>query len=112
MFGASYTINATPVVLSNTIEEGKVVYTGDGTPGGVLTIYVGTYISPLKQEGRNARQLVRNGLADVLDWLGEPVRLRTVAETLQDQLRAGQALKASSRRPAEMVDTPPRWLSR
>lgn len=42
------------------------------TWGGVTYLFIGTRPLPLMEEvGREARRIVRSGLRDVLDWLGE-----------------------------------------
>lgn len=79
-----YAPPAIPIIESPHLPDDQVIFSSDGT-GAPMVILVGTQPpDPIKQAGRDARLLVRRGLADVLEWLGQPV----INEPAMARLRA------------------------
>jgi hypothetical protein len=75
------------VIENNWLPDDQMFLTSDPaqTGGAWAVIVVGTRPpDPIKQAGRAARLLVRRGLADVLEWLGEDV----VNEPLMARIKA------------------------
>lgn len=75
-----------PIIQHRWLPDDQVILSTDPTRGGATVMLVGTMAptDPIKLAGREARLLVRRGLADVLEWLGEPV----VNEPILARLRA------------------------
>lgn len=74
-----------PVQRSPHVLDGQVLVAG--TPPTV--ILVGTHRPDASEHGDDARMIVRRGMADVLDWLGEDVEQLSAGERLIDRLHAG-----------------------
>ena len=57
---------------------------------GTEILWLGTKpLHPLDEVGREARMLVREGLADVLEWLGEPVITEPTSRQILDGIPSG-----------------------
>ncbi|MFC0626160.1 hypothetical protein [Kribbella deserti] len=80
-------VNTLPVVESPYLPEGTCYVTRTFS-GRAEVLLVGGYLDPVQKAGREARMIVRRGLADVLEWLGEPVELPTVMSALRDRMAA------------------------
>lgn len=66
----SLPINGLPIVATEALRDGDVLYVQDPGPPYLL---VGTRpLTEVELAGKEARSIVQNGLADVLEWLGEP----------------------------------------
>lgn len=71
------------------------VYTHDGFPDGTVYwqgtdfLWLGSKpTDPVEEAGRDARRFVREGMADVLAWLGQPVLVEPTTEEILTDLRA------------------------
>lgn len=82
-----------PVIQHRWLPDDQVILSTDPTRGGATVMLVGTMAptDPVKLAGRDARLLVRRGLADVLAWLGQPVvnepvlaRLRAIGQPVNE----------------------------
>lgn len=66
-------VTGVPVVLEPLLSDGKIWLTNDWSRGGQMVLWIGTYADEMDRAARDARLMVRRGLADVLGWLGETV---------------------------------------
>lgn len=85
-----------PVIEHRWLPDDQVILSTDPSRGGATVMLVGTMppTDPVKLAGREARLMVRRGLADVLEWLGQPV----INEPALARLRAmGQPAEPSWR---------------
>lgn len=112
-----YVSTSIPIVEARWMPDTWAAVAADPIRGGSQVLYVGTQPprDPVKRAGREARLMVRRGLADVLEWLGQPV----VNEPVMARLRAtGQipeepVWKWSSPKPrATVTERPVRWEDR
>jgi len=81
-----YVSTSIPIVEAGWMPDTWAAVAVDPIRNGRQVLYVGTQPprDPVKIAGREARLMVRRGLADVLEWLGEPV----VNEPVLARLRA------------------------
>lgn len=82
-----------PIIESPLLPDDQMILSSDGalTGGAMMAILVGTRPpDPIKQAGRDARLAVRRGLADVLDWLGEPVVNEPLMARIRDLAERGE----------------------
>lgn len=81
-----------PIIENPHLPDDRMFISSDGSFTGehtTMVILVGTQPpDPIKQAGRDARLLVRHGLADVLEWLGQPVVNEPVMATLRATAKA------------------------
>lgn len=76
----------------------EMPYLRDGlvilTPG---RIHLGTRpLTPIEAAGRDARLMVREGLADVLEWLGKPVYTEPTSKEILDEFRGHRIAQAAT----------------
>ena len=72
---------AIDVVVNTGLRDGTVLMMG-------RTMHVGTRpLTVLEQAGKDARMIVRRGMADVLAWLGEAVDNEPTGRQILDALR-------------------------
>lgn len=70
------------IVVEPMLPDGQVVILRGGT------IMIGTCpLTPIQAAGREARLIVRRGMAEVLTWLGEPVYTEPTSAEILDSLR-------------------------
>lgn len=68
------TLLGVPVVPDRYLADGTTLVIDTRPTGGARIVLVGTRpLTTLEAAGREARLIVRRGLADVLAWLGQPV---------------------------------------
>lgn len=82
------TITGIPIIEAGWMPDTWAAISVDPIRNGGQVLFVGTRPprDPVKRAGRDARLMVRRGLADVLEWLGEPV----VNEPVLARLKAAQ----------------------
>lgn len=81
-------IDGMPIVLVPHIPDTTVWFAGEYSFYGQRTLFVGTQLPDLREQcRRQARMTVRRGLADVLEWLGEPVVTEPVLALLEERIR-------------------------
>lgn len=74
-----------PIRLSKVARDGEILWVG----GRGVMLLIGTRpLTVLEQAGRDARRLVREGMADVLEWLSEPVNIEPTSAEILTALRA------------------------
>jgi hypothetical protein len=84
--GTVHRVGSIVVTLTDALPDGKVRRTQ-------RDVYIGTGALPVREAaGREARRLVRQGMADVLRWLGQPVDTELSGEEILARWRAEQAV--------------------
>jgi hypothetical protein len=83
--GTVHRVGAIVVTLTDALPDGKVRRTRQH-------VYIGTGALPVREAaGREARRLVRQGMADVLKWLGQPVETELSGEEILTRWRQEHA---------------------
>jgi hypothetical protein len=80
-----------PIIESPYLPDDQMVMSSDHGGVGASIVVVGTMPpDPVKQAGRDARLLVRRGLADVLEWLGQDVVTEPLMDAIRDRAQRGE----------------------
>lgn len=74
------TLLGIPVFISNALPDGMLAIVNPGLLPAAPTIHIG--FEQLPEHRGEARRIVREGLADVLAWLGEPVEPASLGEQI------------------------------
>jgi hypothetical protein len=61
-----------PIVVSSMLPDGEVLIVGQSSYSGTAAVFGAGPIGNSEWCRREALRIVRTGLADVLEWLGEP----------------------------------------
>jgi hypothetical protein len=80
------TVAGMPVFISGAVPDGMIAIVNPHALPATPTIHIG--VEQMPEHRAEARRIVREGLADVLAWLGEPVEPATPGEQLVFTLKA------------------------
>jgi hypothetical protein len=74
--------SAMPLTTTTALADGRIAIIGDH-------VYLGTRpLTTREAAAREARLIVRRGLADVLEWLGEPVEIYPTSAEILERFQA------------------------
>lgn len=76
-----------PVYLTPMADHGTLYWAIDPARPVQQSLFIGCRpLAPLEQAGKDARLAVRRGLADVLEWLGQPVENEPTGQEIFDRM--------------------------